>query len=193
MPAFPLTKRHGHTVAVVLLPVLVLIVCSGCLTSRTANRVTADLEQELPALRLDEEMSLTLGRMSLALARAVLHLGDADLDDDEMAFIEGVRRVEIGIFQVVESADSGGPPRLYRLGKNLARKGWSNIVRTSEEDEYTWVFSKTDAKGDLRGLVVVVLEDDELLVVRLDGELQEALARATMDDPQAVVEIFASD
>jgi hypothetical protein len=163
------------------------------MTSRTANRVTAELEREMPELRLDKELSLTLGRMSMALARAVLRLSDEDVDDEELRFLRGVRRVEVGIYRIVEADFENSDPRLLGLGERMSKKGWYNIVRTSDDDENTWVYSKPNADADLRGLIVIALAGDELVVVRLDGYLQDALAQAAIGDPQGLAKVFASE
>ncbi|MCP4902830.1 MAG: DUF4252 domain-containing protein [bacterium] len=181
-----------RTVAAVISSFIIVVMTSGCMTARTANRVTAELENEIPELRLEREFSLTLGRMSLAIVRTAIKISGDVVDEQEMEILRGLRRAEVGVYRVIDDLPVDARPRLAAFGNRFVKNGWHNIVRTTEHQGHVWIYGKPDDNGDLRGLLVIALEDDELVVVRLDGRLQEALTKATMDDPQGFVEALES-
>jgi hypothetical protein len=176
--------------ALVFVPVAML--SSACMTARTASRVSSVLEHEIPELSLDREFGLTLGRVSLAMVRTALRRSDDADSDEALEILQGVRRAEVGIYRVTAPYPTDSAPRLASLAKRFTRDGWYNIVRSQGDGDHTWVYSKTDPNGDLRGLLVVDLADDELVVVRLDGQLQAALESAAADDPKAVAGVLSS-
>ncbi len=175
-----------------LILVPVAMMSSGCVTARTASHVTSVLENEIPELSLDREFGLTLGRISLSMVRTVLRMTDDEDSEEALMFLKGVRRAEVGVYRVTAPYSTDSVPQLASIGRRFTRDGWSNIVRTRDDGDHTWIYSKTDPEGDLRGLLVVDLADDELVVVRLDGNLQEALENAASDNPKAVVSALSS-
>src|SRR5262245_32661726 len=140
---------------------LVVLSSASCIGFHGPNGIRRELVEATGA-RLDQESGLTVGRTGLWLARCFT-------DDDEVP-LAGVRRVEMGVYNV-EGGHAGplaDPPRLA---------GWETVVELHEEDGDTFVLVQQDERR-VRGLLVIVAEEDEWVLVRLSGRLEHLLEDA---------------
>jgi hypothetical protein len=109
------------------------------------------------------EIGLTLGRTSMAIARWGLRTAG----EDEVS-LKGVRKVQVGIYHPVGPAASDPLTCL---------PGWEPVVRMHEDGESVLVM--VQERGDrIRGMLVIVDDADELVVVRMRGRLERVLKEA---------------
>jgi hypothetical protein len=124
-------------------------------------RGPADLRRDLArdnGVELDREIGLRLGRCSLAIARRVLR-------DEKEIPLQGVRRIEVGVYRVL---DPGTGPNELQLA------GWETVVRVREQDAYVHVLAR-EREERLTRLAVVVAEPEEWVLVRVSGDLEHLL------------------
>ena len=60
----------------------------------------------------------------------------------------------------------------------------------ADEGELVWLLCRSDDRGTLRGLLAVVLDGEELTVVKLEGDLDVALEAMVAEAPDEFVEAF---
>lgn len=58
--------------------------------------------------------------------------------------------------------------------------GWEMAVRIRDDDELSWVFYRLD-EDTIKELYVVVMDRDELVLVKAEGNLERLVARALSD------------
>jgi len=145
-----------------------LLIFVGLATTTSCIRFHGpeDLRRDLArtaGVKLEREMGVTLTRTAVMLVRWATSEEDIPL--------RGVRRVEVGVYQVqglrrgVEDRRSIDPPEL---------PGWENIVRVREDDEEVFVLVREE-EDEIRGMLIVVAEEDEWVLVRIRGKLQHTL------------------
>jgi hypothetical protein len=127
----------------------------------------------------EREMGVRLGRLSIGLGRAVVGMVARHDDEADLArvhaLLRGLRKVEVGVYDAGElGGDLGAAPE--RIERAMARDRWMPAVRVRSEDELAWVFCRLDGAERLRGVTVVSLDEEQLLLVRLSGRLDRALA-----------------
>jgi hypothetical protein len=129
----------------------------------------ADLRREVSAsagIELDRIMALTVGRTGMAIARLVT-------DGDEIP-LRGVRKVEIGIYEVnglrpgVDARGAIGLPRL---------EGWHSVVRVRDDEQEVHILLE-ERDDQIRGMIIVVAEDEEVVLIRIRGKLQHTVEQA---------------
>ncbi len=167
-----------------LLPVLLLsmLPLGGCVESSMVARTRMELEDGIPGASFDREHAIHLGRISTALLKpvALWALGD---ETEELDFVRKIRRVDVAVYEVISFPDSIDGHDLAAVERRLHRKGWNRAVRSREADEITWVFHRENSAGEIRDLFVVTVDGAEMVIVRVSGRLDQALAELIADDP----------
>lgn len=174
-------KRLGVAAIFLLLPFL-----AGCMTATPGlDGISYQLEQDLAGVRFEPEMGLKLGRVSMLLTRS---LAGARVEDDEgdriaSEILRGLKKVEVASYRTValgrKAAEEGTLQGLRRgrFERSLHRSGWKTLARVTEDDESVWVAYR-GPEDRIRQLLVVVLEEEEMELIRLTGHLDRALQAA---------------
>jgi hypothetical protein len=164
-----------------LAPVVVLVLLAvaatslGCVWAPGLAQVRRDLERQLPGARFEKDIELTLGPVSLAFARLFTRLvPDAR---DASGYLGDVSRIELAVYdadRIPSAIDVSTPRRLQELEAN---EDWEMAVRIRNEDELAWILYRMDDEI-VKELYVVILDKDELVMVRAEGNLERLVARA---------------
>ena len=153
----------------VLAPILIV---TGCVTLHGPEELRQDLSRET-GVKLDHQFSITVNRGGMWMARKGLKWSG-----EEEISLKGIHHVDVGIYE----------PAGLRKGFEAPRSvhpdyfdGWQTLARVQEEDENVLVMTRE--KGEkVKGLLVVVAESDEWVIVKVKGNLntilEEALAEA---------------
>lgn len=165
-----MSLTHSRLLLLVLLP-FVVVSTSGCLYSREIAQTRRDFERQYPDLALKREVVLSLGPGTLGFTRWIA--GFMDDEDVRLAVrvLGDVRRVKVGVYRVESGdldLDAYDMPTLRRL------RDWETAARIREEDEVVWVLYR-EHRGRVEQMFVAVLDDENLVLTRLDGDLQGVL------------------
>jgi hypothetical protein len=137
----------------------------SCVRFVGPEEIRHDLSDQA-GVKLKQETGLTLTRSAVWLARKFV-------DQDDFT-LEGVRRIEVGVYEVKGlkgRRESPSPLDLTRL------EGWEPVVRVNEPGEDVIVLIK-EKDEVVRALLVVVAEQDEWVLVRIRGKLNRVLEEA---------------
>jgi len=171
--------RRGLTIALLSAGLLL----TGCFTNPDIQEVVDSLEWELAPATLDPVAKVRLGSGSLGLAKAICGLVP-DCREEGLDFLRGVDEVHVGVFEVI---GDGWDDPIEALNPDLradfAADGWDVVVSVRDWDETVWVMAKVD-EYEILGLYVVAMEEEELVVVRLEGDLTRTLDAAVRRDQQ---------
>jgi len=158
-----------------------LLVCAaiGALTTSCVRftgpeDIRWDLSQQA-GVKLRQESGLTVTRSGIWLARQFV-------DEDEVP-LRGVRRVEIGVYEV--KGLKRGLDAVRPLDAGYFRD-WQSVVRVRDEGEDVMVFVR-EKDEQIRALLVVVAEPDEWVLVRVHGRLDnlvEQLMQLAFDEAE---------
>lgn len=167
-------KRALNLVAVVLL-LAVVGASSGCLWAPDLAGVRNDIERQIPGASFDKEIELTLGPMSLLVARLVVRIVPSAREAGD--YLRDVSRVEVAVYNAEEMPDTRAVSMPERLKKLLEEEDWELAVKICDEDELLWLLYRID--GDtIKEMYVVVLNDENLLLVKIKGRLERLVAHA---------------
>jgi hypothetical protein len=117
-------------------------------------------------VNLKQETGFTFTRSAVWLARKFVKEDDFTL--------EGVRRVEVGVYEVRGFRDGRQAPSPLDL---TMLDGWAPIVRVHEPGEDVMVLFK-EKDEVVRALLVVVAQSDEWVLVRIRGKLDRVMEQA---------------
>lgn len=154
---------------------------SGCMLATPGlGKQRHALEQQLPGAHFERTFGIKLGHMSLALARGVLRAaGDDGEDVDEdveqaMAMLRNIDGLQVALYKTralpALKVANFSPPR----GKS--RDGaWFVAADVRGEDHLGWALARTGANGRIREIVVGALDGEQLVLVRVKGDVKAIL------------------
>ncbi len=153
---------------VAVLLVLSSTFAAGCWFRGPGRALRREVAQ-LSDLRLDREFGLRMGRPTLFFVRQGVRIAGMA---DELP-LRGVRRVEVGVYRVLGAAARGDDANeLCRM--RFAE--WEPVVRVCDGDEHVLLFARIE-DDSIQGLLVVVQDDEEVVLVRARGKLDRLLER----------------
>ncbi len=125
-----------------------------------------DVHRDVAAItggRYQKEFGFTVGRTGMALARwSLRHEADEDV-----VSLQGVRKVELGVYEPLPGAGRQEGARAITASD---WPGWLPMVEMQTGRESILLLSEgTDL--DIRRLLLVLEEPEELVIVRLTGDL----------------------
>ncbi|MFT5514162.1 MAG: hypothetical protein ACI80V_000268 [Rhodothermales bacterium] len=162
------------------LALLVLIIApamSGCMYSREIAHIRDDIEEILDA-RFEREVVVSVGpRTFRTLSWITGRVPDvyAKMASD---YVREIDHVKVGVYRVAESP-SRRDLRMDRVPR-FKRSGWEVAVRVEEEEETVWVLYR-EKYGSIRDMLVLVLGEEELVIARVRGHLNELVRLAASD------------
>jgi hypothetical protein len=153
-----------------LLPLVPTLVMTGCVTLHGPEEIRRDLSKQT-GVKLDHEFSITVNRGGMWLARQGLKWSG----EDEIS-LKGINLVDVGIYE----------PNGLRRGFEAPRSihpdyfdGYEALVRVQEQEDGENVLVMTREKNEkIKGLIVVVTEPEEWVIVRVKGNLNQILEQA---------------
>jgi hypothetical protein len=145
----------------------------GCFWSPELAGVRNDLERQLPGSSFDKNIELSLGPVLLTFARAATSVIPGARE--ARPYLAGVSRVQIGVYKahIASIADLHMPKRL----QSLIADGWETAVRVRDDRDAVWLLYRPDGEK-VKEIFVVVLNNDELVLVKARGHLEKLLAAA---------------
>ncbi len=150
---------------------------SGCIYSREIAHIRNDIEEILDA-RFEREVVVSLGprtfRTASWIARQVPDVY-AQMASD---YIGEIDRIKVGVYRVAERPTTT-ELKMDRVPR-FKRSGWEVAVRVEEDGQTVWVLYR-ERYGNIRDMLVLVLDDSELVIARIQGHLNELVKMAVAD------------
>ncbi|HET6349896.1 MAG TPA: DUF4252 domain-containing protein [Candidatus Krumholzibacteria bacterium] len=145
----------------------------GCFWSPELSSIRQDMEKQMPGSSFNKNIELSLGPLTLSLARLVTSLVPGT--DEARPWLHGLSHVQVGVYEAsIDSVDNVRTPRRLR---SLLDHGWETAVRVRDHNEAVWILYRPD--GDhVKEVFVVVLNEDELVLVKASGHLERLVAAA---------------
>lgn len=157
----------------------------------TAQSVCDEIQKGIPGARFERESHIRLGRVALTFVKPLVRLA-LDEDDEARAIIRNIKRVDIATYRVIEWPGTVDTAVVRRIENRMTANGWNKLVRSREDDDNTWVFSRHRDDGSITGIFVVELDSYELSIVGVEGRMDEILANAIADEPGEFSRLFGT-
>lgn len=132
--------------------------------------IVQSIQSQMPQIHLEKEFAIVMGG-SLFTLFDVVTLNSADMSD--------LDHVEVAVYNVSNEGsllDFDDLNFAATLAARDDRLHWETIVRVREAGEQVWVMVGMDLqRQSLEAVAVFVLEHNELVLISVDGELNEML------------------
>ncbi|MCG8415199.1 MAG: DUF4252 domain-containing protein [Pseudomonadales bacterium] len=159
----------------VLLVLIMGSMLAGCMSfsDRSMRPVRNSIIQQMPEIRLKKEMAVALGGGMFDFLD-IITLNEADLSE--------VDHLQVAVYQVYPQGDDANFTDEIFQESLLAKDAsltWERIIRVREDGEHVWVFVGMNLDEQaLEAVSVFVVESNELVLINMDGDLNELLEYA---------------
>jgi len=167
------TQRSNRIAAMVFATTVGLLSSPGCFWAPELSSVRRDLQDQLPGASFDKNVELSFGPVGLAFVRLVTGL----IPDAREArpWLRDVSRVQIGVYDAHVGSAAG--LRMPKKLQSLIDDGWETAIRVHDDDQAVWVLYRADEET-IKEVFIVVLDDEELVMVKAKGRLERIVAAA---------------
>ena len=162
---------------IVILAVLVMMpLLSGCFMSREMSQLKRDVERQHPNLELKRNFVLNVGSGTIHMAESVVGLIDREETRLAGAYLHDMDRIRVGIYDVRWNGDARR--RTIDLDRilRLNQRRWEKAIVVRDTDLSAQLYYRSH-RGTVRGLYLIAFHDNQLVAVRVQGNMQRILRR----------------
>lgn len=123
---------------------------------------------DLSATYGEPELTINLGGTMLNFV-GMMTSSESPETADLISKLKGIR---VQIYTIDENADAA-KEQFGKTKSSLKASGWEPIVQIIEDDEQVLVYMKMDG-GNMQGMTVMLVDDDEAVFVNIIGQLNPA-------------------
>jgi predicted RNA binding protein YcfA (HicA-like mRNA interferase family) len=126
---------------------------------------------------LKEVFGLTRPVVQVFVDRPLLRMASAVVRHEEpevSELLSKIQLVRVQVFSIEGDQAKRLEQKASEMEKRLEKDGWSVVVRVREEDQAVNVLLKT-VKDAIAGLLVFVIQQDEVVLVNIAGEIEPAM------------------
>lgn len=157
------------------IPLLFLpLLLNGCLGINEEFEDVRDLVVLSIGNDYKSELQFSVGSVGMTVSSWVIN---ASTDDDfPSEILDDVSSVQIGVYKKLKGITSPDFQTLREIEPDMQASGWKSIVQTCDRGELAAVYIRKDSSEILDRLFIISFEDDELVLVEVEGDLNEAIA-----------------
>ena len=157
---------------------LAAIMTTGCVFTPGLDRIQRIVAGEIEPASMKTEVKLNLGPVAMSAARFICRLGD--VEEEALDYLRYIDHVEVNVQKISGLSSLSGIRWPAELDQRLEREGWEILVRAREDNEIVLVLYKPRGQT-IRSMFVLVLDTEELVLVKIDGELDTLVMEAIED------------
>ncbi|MCP5064412.1 MAG: DUF4252 domain-containing protein [Ignavibacteriae bacterium] len=152
--------------------ILLVLTSTGCIgVNKDFRNIRTQILDNLDD-DFDRTIEFSVGKAGFFLASKFVKLAD-DNDDienvDEM--LKHVSNVNIGIYDRLTNSSKSVRSLLNEVSNSMEDNNYSSVVKTIDNNEMVGIFIKDDDPEEITEMFAVILSDDELVMLKLNGNL----------------------
>jgi hypothetical protein len=165
--------------AVLVLLLLAAPFFTGCLSVNSYfTAVRNDIVENLDG-NFIEDTEFSIGPVGLSMAGWFI---SSEEDPVAADLIEDLQRVQIGVYKRSGSIDGQSNYQvLKRIDKRMKKYGWRYIVKNCSDKEISLIYVNRNLENGIRKMFIVSLNNEELALVHLEGNLNRVVETAIHD------------
>jgi hypothetical protein len=168
-----------NLIALRLTLVFVLVLLGGCGFTGNLKGDPGFAAFDSPGLMAtDRVIALSLGPVPLRLARIIL---DEDEDPEAAMLLKELDAVRVYVYEI-DRSPALVKQRMDSTAKRLQESGWQPVVAVRGDGELVRVMFRMQGDELIRGMVVMVQDDEELVLINLIGDLRPELFNSYMSE-----------
>jgi len=161
---------------IIILVITTCISLTGCFAVDNEFKSIRNITLKEYGRNFITDHEFALGSFELWLAEGIVSIAA----DDEMAeeILSSVSGVQIGIYKNKFHEDLPNKKLLKKIDNQMEKRGWKYIVKSYNGGEMAAVYINKDAEKMLRELYVISIDDEEMVIVQVLGDLEKVIEAA---------------
>ena len=162
-------------------PVILLLSASafmGCIGVDSNFREVRSMVMSSTNEKFNKDIEFSVGPVGISLAKLIVKLNDDD--EDASVILNNISEVQIGVYKKRYSGKHYDYSFFRDIDNKMKEADWHFVVRHVEGNELTGIYVKYN-DDDINKLYVINIEDKELSIVRVKGNLENILTYAIKD------------
>lgn len=155
----------------------ILLLLTGCIG---VNRQFSEVKEKILEHFGNEfktEFQFSVGSAAINISSVFVGLAPDHKYVDNM--MREISNVQVGVYnRIVKSNSKPDYSLLQLLDKEMSMNGLKHIVRAIDTNEMTAIYVNADPGTVLQKMYVINLQDDELVIVEVTGDLKQVIAYA---------------
>ncbi len=148
---------------------VIAILNSGCIGINREFKNIRSLILESMNDDFDREIEFSVGPVGFFIASQFVKFADTEENVDEM--LSKIRNIQIGVYNRLSNFSHPSFEVLNNISHSFDDVEWKPIVKSIQDKELIGVFIKEKYFEDINELFIVSLTDEELVLVKLQGNL----------------------
>ena len=159
--------------------VILVVFLSGCVVSREISQIRHDIEDEFPGAVFDKQVVITVGPVFFRTLGWIARHADDEDAYRAAGYIKEMRRAKVGVFKTERLPENGVPD--FDSLRRFERNGWQTAAKVHEGNDHVWVMYR-ERYESIRDMFVLVLNEDDFVIIRIEGDLNDIVMRAMEDE-----------
>ncbi len=171
------TPMKTKSIIVLVAISVFLVTLTGCIGvnrqfSEIKNKIMGDLGDDYKT-----EFQFSVGSSLIHVSSWFVDLAADEEYVDDM--IREISSVQVGVYNRIEGATHNNSfSTLNSIDEEMNSNGWKYLVRTIDRNELTTIYISADPDELLKKMFIINLNDDELVIVEVNGDLKKVIAYA---------------
>jgi hypothetical protein len=162
---------------IILLAISVIILLPGCID---VNKEFSEVTDKIISNMGDDyktEFQFSVGSVGITVSSWFIDFAAREEYVDDM--MRELSSVQVGVYNRVEGSDKKAAySSLESIDEEMDSRGWKYLVRLIEGDELTAIYTSADPDAMLKQMYVINLNEDELVIVEVYGDLKKIISYA---------------
>lgn len=171
-------KKFSKSFLILMTIALLSFTLSGCIgVNRQFTFMKDDLLGQL-SNDYQTEVQFSVGPLALQFSSVLVAMADDEHEyTDDM--LREITSVQVGVYKNEGSRIKEKYPASFN--EKMNRNGWKAIVKNYDNGETTFIYINDDLSDGIKKLFVVSLNEEELVMVEVQGDLKEVIAYAVAE------------
>lgn len=147
----------------------------GCLWAPELAGIRRDLESQLTGASFHKEVELSLGPVALTFARVAAAFVPGAREARQ--YLRDVSRVQVAVYDHARFNEATSVLEIPQRLLTLLDDGWEMAVKVNDGTDHAWLLYRAEDET-IKEVLIVVLNEDELVLVKARGRLERVVDRA---------------
>lgn len=161
----------GKIIYLILLGIL--LCCTGCKTSADFDYIENLIRSQIYPVRLDDDVKFSIGSLSMGVLNCFI-----DDEEEADAILREIKSVQVGVYKIHGPEKTGTISIPNNVEKTLVSKGWEPFVHVRRKNGENVLLFYRQLSEKTMSMYVISLEQAELVIVEVNGDLNVIMEKA---------------